>query len=81
MEVEKKKAVVKKAAMSYRIKGRGYEEIFSEYNLARVAFDKLKKAAVKEQSPVTIQLEIREGLKGEFRVIDSLKLTQAAFNE
>ena len=78
----KKKPALKKAdeRVSFLVKTKGYKETFNTLEKAQNQFDILRKRAVKNQTPVKIQIfEIAKGKSPE--LVDEVNISENFYDE
>ena len=78
----RKRTATKKAAekLSFLVKTKGYKETFDSIEKARSQFDILRKRAIKNQTPVKIQ--IFEKAKGKSpELVDEVNISESYYEE
>lgn len=80
--ITKKKPALKKAVerVSFLVKTKGYKETFNTLEKAQNQFDILRKRAVKNQTPIKIQIfEIVKGQTPE--IVDEVNINESYYEE
>ncbi|HAF30560.1 MAG TPA: hypothetical protein DCG75_16070 [Bacteroidales bacterium] len=77
----KKRPIVKKVErVSFLVKTKGYKETFNTIDKAQAQFDILRKRAIKNQTPVKIQIyEITKGKPQE--LVDEVNISESYYEE